>query len=391
MLPFVETGLGRRRLIASSLAVPLATAMAGQSRAQTPVRPATPPAPQASPKAPESPGLHAHARRKGLFFGSAVSNITLTEDSAAMDQVRNECGILVSENAFKWSDLHPKDKSYDFTAADALMDFASHHGMAMRGHTLVWHESNPDWLTATLNRANAERILRDHIHTVAGRYAGRLVHWDVVNEPLQEDDHQPRALRDTLWLRTLGPAYLDIAFHAAAAADPKALLVLNENNTEYGLNWQLRKRGALLDLLADLVHRKVPVHAVGIQAHLDAAELAIDPTGLHRFIASIASLGLKVIITELDVRDQRLPANIPARDATVASHARAWLDAVLPHPAVLGLLTWGLSDRTTWLNDKFPRADGLPQRPLPLDLDLHRKKLWTAIAGALDATPNHPA
>ncbi len=383
MPPPAETRLARRNLIASTLALPLASLLEGPASAQAPAKPA-PPQP-----APIS-GLNTRARRKGLFYGSAINSTALSNDIALMDQVRSECGILVSEDAFKWNAIHPKDKTYDFAAADALVDYASHHAMAVRGHTLAWHEANPDWLEPALTRTTAEKILRDHIHTVVSRYAGKLVHWDVVNEPLQEDDHQPRALRDTLWLRALGPAYLDIAFQAAHAADPKALLVLNEYAVEYGLDWQLRKRGALLDLLADMVHRKIPVHAVGIQAHLDAAEIAIDQTGLYRFVNDIASLGLKVIITELDVRDQRLPADIASRDTSIAAHARAWLDVVLPHPAVLGVLSWGLSDRSTWLNDKFPRADGLPQRPLPLDLDLRRKKLWAAIAASLDATAAHP-
>jgi endo-1,4-beta-xylanase len=258
--------------------------------------------------------------------------------------------------------------------------------MPVRGHTLAWHESNPDWLEPALTTPKvSEKILTDHIKTVVGRYAGRIQHWDVVNEPIQGDDKKPRSLRDTLWLRALGPAYLDIAFRATEAADPKALRVLNEFGIDYGMDWQIRKRGEVLDLCADLVHRKVPIQAVGLQAHLDAGEVNIDQNGLSKFVADIASLGLKVIVTELDIRDQRLPAAIPARDTAVAAHARAWLDAVLPNPAVMGVLSWGLSDRNSWLNSNFARADGLPQRPLPLDADLNRKKLWAAIAASIDA------
>jgi endo-1,4-beta-xylanase len=124
-----------------------------------------------------------------------------------------------------------------------------------------------------------------------------------------------------------------------------------------------------------------------LQAHLDAAETRLDQRVLSRFIADIAAMGLKVVVTELDIRDDRLPADIAVRDRAVADHARAWLDAVLPNPAVLGVLTWGLSDRRSWLNQKFPRKDGLKQRPLPLDADLRRTPLWYAIAAALDSVP----
>jgi len=336
----------------------------------------------------KAPGLHAHAHNKGMFYGCALNSMALSNDLGLVEHALAESGIVVSENAFKWDALRHDPKKYDFALADALANWAQSHQLQLRGHTLVWHEVNPDWVEPALtSRSVAEKILTDHIKTVVGRYAGRIAHWDVVNEVLQEDDKKPNNLRDTLWSRALGPAYLDIAFNATAAADPKALRVLNEYGTEYGIDWMIRKRGQLLDLCADLVHRKVPIQAVGLQAHLDAGELNIDQKGLSKFVANIASLGLKVIVTEFDVRDQRLPSSVSARDTAVAAHARAWLDPVLANPATLGVLSWGLSDRATWLNNNFPRPDGLPERPLPLDSDLNRKKLWTAMAAAFDAAP----
>ncbi len=338
---------------------------------------------------PKAPGLNAHAKLKGMFYGAAVSGDALANDAALMEHVFAESGMVVSENAFKWSDIHPEAEKYDFSGADALMKWAGAHRIPVRGHTLVWHEANPAWLEPALSKTTAEKILRDHIKTVVGRYAGKLVHWDVVNEVIHEEDHKPLALRDTPWFRALGPAYIDIAFNATAAADPNALRVINEFGVDYGIDWQMRKRDQLLALCADLLHRKVPVQAVGLQAHLDAGEIAIDQKGLARFVADIASLGLKIIVTEFDVRDQSLPASVAARDTAIAAHGRAWLDAVLPNPAVLGVLSWGLSDRASWLNTKFPRPDGLSQRPLPLDAELNRKKLWSAMAASFDTVPPH--
>ena len=339
----------------------------------------------------KAPGLNAHAKARGMFYGSAVSGYALSSDPALMERVYAESGIVVSENAFKWLEIHPEREKYDFTGADALVKWATEHRIAVRGHTLVWHEANPAWLEPALSKSTAEKLLRDHIKTVVGRYAGKLSHWDVVNEAIHEEDQKPFALRDTPWFKALGPAYLDIAFNATAAADPNALRVINEYGIDYGLDWQMRKRDQLLALCAELLRRKVPIQAVGLQAHLDAGEIAIDQKGLAQFIADIASLGLKVIVTEFDVRDQLLPASVVARDAAIAAHGRAWLDAVLPNPAVLGVLSWGLSDRASWLNTSFPRPDGLKQRPLPLDEDLNRKPLWTAMAASFDAAPVRPA
>jgi endo-1,4-beta-xylanase len=350
--------------------------------AASPSRPAT-----HTPDAPGEPGLQSRAARRGLFFGSAIDNGLLETDAAYMAHVPTECGAVVSEAAFKWADIHPTADGFSFDRADKLMAYAKRHALRVRGHALLWHEANPAWLEQTITPANAEALLTRHIATVAGHFSGRLMHWDVANEVVYPEDNGPLGLRNTLWLRALGPRYLDIAFHATAAADPAALRVLNEYGTDYAIASDERKRAALLGVLADLKSRNVPIQAVGLQAHLDASQIALDQGVLAKFVGDIAAMGLKVIVTELDVRDNGLPADTQSRDDAVAAHARAWLDPVLANGAVLGVLTWGLSDRRTWLNEKFPRADKLPQRALPLDTDLRRKKLWASIGAALDAAP----
>jgi endo-1,4-beta-xylanase len=272
-----------------------------------------------------------------------------------------------------------------------LLSYAARHGLRARGHTLVWHEAVPEWLAAALTSQTGEKLLTGHIHEVVGHFRRRLVHWDVVNEVIAPEDQQPRGLRTSLWYRALGPRYIDLAFQSCAATDPHALRVINEFGLEYAIPWQEKKRGAMLDLLSDLKARNIPVQALGMQAHLDAGEPALDQKVLAKFCEVVASMGLKILITEMDVRDDKLPADIRRRDAAVAAHGRAFLDAVLVNPAVLGVLTWGLSDRHSWLNDKMPRPDRLPQRPLPLDTDLRRKPLWTAMAGAFDTARSRPA
>lgn len=338
-------------------------------------------------EAEQPPGLNALAAPKGLFFGSALDDKQLTGDPAFLQRLGAECGMLVSEYSFKWETLQPEQGQFVFTRADALMDFAAANRMRVRGHTLIWHEGNPPWLEAALTPEGALAMMYGYIATVCGHFRGRLAHWDVVNEPLSPEDGQPFGLRATPWLRALGPGYIDLAFRAAAKADPASLRLINEFGLDYAIDWQETRRTALLKLLEALLARGVPVQGVGLQAHLDAAEKRLDQRVLSRFVADIAAMGLKIVVTELDVRDDGLPADIGVRDRAVADHARAWLDAVLPNPAVLGLLTWGLSDRRSWLNDRFPRKDHLPQRPLPLDTELRPTALFYAIAGALDAVP----
>ena len=143
----------------------------------------------------------------------------------------------------------------------------------------------------------------------------------------------------------------------------------------------------MLELLADLTARDVPVQALGMQAHLFGAEYRLDQRVLEKFCADVASLGLKIVITEMDIRDNELPADVTVRDHAVAAHGRAYLDAMLSNQAVLGIVTWGLSDRHTPLDQQIPRLDRLSQRPLPLDAEMRRKPLWSAMAATLEATP----
>ena len=321
------------------------------------------------------------------FFGAAIDSHVLASDTAYMNHVHAECGVVTGETAFKWAAIRPRADVYDFTAADAVTDYARRRSLQVRGHTLLWHGGNPAWLAETLTSANAERLLSRHIATVVNHTRHRVVHWDVVNEVVWPQDDKPLALRDTLWARAMGPAMLDVAFHACAETDPGPLRFLNEYGLDYNWNEDIRKRQATLALLSDMLARGLPVQGLGIQAHLDAAVPELDQGMLARFCADVASLGLKIVITELDIRDNRLPGDTTLRDAAVASHARAYLDAVLSCPAVMGVLTWGLSDRRSWLNDELPRDDKLLQRALPLDTELRRKPLWTAMAAAFQSAP----
>jgi endo-1,4-beta-xylanase len=342
----------------------------------------------AGPAAPPSPGLNALARRGGRFFGSAVDAGQLASDGKLMACMAAECGMVVGENQFKWDTLHPEPNRYDFGPADALVSWAHDHAIQVRGHTLLWHKGNPDWLEAACSGPGpAEMTLRGHIQVVCGHFRDRLAHWDVVNEVIQPAAGQRGGFQDSLWFRALGPDLLDIAFSACAEADPAALRVMNEDQMDYAWAPHVRKRQAVLETLAAMRARGVAVQALGLQAHLEAGVPELDQKALADFVADVRALGLQVLVTELDVRDNRVPAPIPARDAAVAAHARAYLDAVLAGGGVLGVLTWGLTDRHTWLNQEIPRADKLPQRALPFDADLRPTPLYNAIAAAFTAAP----
>jgi endo-1,4-beta-xylanase len=199
-----------------------------------------------------------------------------------------------------------------------------------------------------------------------------------VNEPLVDWPEDTTSLRPSIWTRWLGPDYLPIALRTTALADPDARLVINEFDVEFkGARFAARRK-ALLQLLRSLRDRDVPLHGVGLQAHL-FADRAIDRDGLQAFLAEIVALKLDVLITELDVIDYELPGKVSERDTLVAGVAARFLESVCEVVRPKAILTWGLSDRYTWVPTYFKRADGMPNRPLPFDADFKPKPLFDVI------------
>ncbi len=331
--------------------------------------------------------LRNRATAKGLLYGAACPYLMLSSDANLAARFAQECAILVSEWDLKWGTLRPTPDSFDFTKGDWLAEFARSHKMLFRGHTLVWHEDLPQWFYDTVNSENAQQILLEHITTVVKHYAGQIHSWDVVNEAIVPTDNLPNGLRNTPWLQLLGPDYIEIAFRAAAEADPQAMLVYNDHRLDYDVRDDEARRNAVLKLLEHLKYRGTPIHALGIQAHLRGDETRFNRTKLQAFLHDVASLGLKILITEMDVTDQNLPTDARESDHIVAGIYEDYLSAVLEEPAVIAVLTWGLSDRYTWLSKYAPRKDKAPVRPLPLDAQLNRKLAWNAIARAFEKAP----
>ena len=331
--------------------------------------------------------LKQRAAAKGLIYGAAGSQQSLSQNSEYAKLFAQTCGILVPENELKWAALRPDPDRFDFTQSDWLAEFARQNGLLFRGHTLAWNQSNPEWLKE-VSRQQAEQVLIKHISTVCKHYAGKIHSWDVVNEAIAGVlSERSDGLQTSPWLALLDKEYIDIAFQAAAAADPKALLVYNDTALDYDTPEDNRTRSAVLKLLQSLKSRNIPVQALGIQAHLEAAETRFNAKKLRQFLSEIAAMGLKILITELDVSDRGLPADITVRDRMIAHAYEEYLSVVLDEPAVIAVLTWGMSDRYSWLANYAPRSDGRPVRVLPYDEHLRPKLAWNAIARAFDGAP----
>jgi endo-1,4-beta-xylanase len=187
------------------------------------------------------------------------------------------------------------------------------------------------------------------------------------------------------------PEYIEIAFRTARRVDPKAMLVYNDYGIEAEDGASAKKREAVMALLRNMKARGIPVDALGVQSHLSAgAHDAFGPefaygAGLRAMIAEAREMGLKVLLTEMDVSDRKLPADIAARDAAVAATYRGYLNAALADEAVIALLTWGISNKYTWLDyGNQQREDKLPQRCLPFDSQMNATPVFMAERDAID-------
>ncbi|HUA15091.1 MAG TPA: endo-1,4-beta-xylanase [Verrucomicrobiae bacterium] len=323
------------------------------------------------------------AAQKGILFGSATNANHLKDDRPYADLIASQCGIITPANELKMKYLQPGPNSFKFDEGDWIVHWAESRNIKVHGHALVYGEPGalPGWANGYINRGNARDIMVKHIQTVARHYAGKVVSWDVVNEALQGQD-----LKENIWLRNVGPDYLEVAFKTAGEADSNAMLCYNETNIEWAN--QEGKRNGTLRLLNDLLSKKAPVQALGIQSHLRYEMGGFDPGKMRKFLKQVSDLGLKIRISELDARELPSDSDVNSRDRDVAKYYADYLDTVLQNTNVIVVETWNLTDRYTWLTKEAPRADGQAVRPLPFDENLQPKPAFEALVQAFERAPS---
>lgn len=299
-------------------------------------------------------------------LGAALDADHARHDTVYRDDFLSTFGSLTPENAMKWNAVEPHRGEFDFGDADALVDFAQQTRRRVRGHTLVWDEQLPGWVTDHVWKpADLTKALTTHIDTILGRYRGRVESWDVVNEPLDDNGSLTRHVFE----RTLGPRYIDVAFRLAHAADPEARLFLNEIAAEL----PSPKQDALVALVRGLKQRGVPIDGVGLQDHTSAGGAPSQAT-LEHTMRRFTSMGLDVEITELDVQLNRGPRVADPLAAQARAYAAAGA-ACAATPRCTGVTVWGVTDRWSW--------EGAAARPLLFDADGRAKPARAALLRGL--------
>ncbi|MHB8284585.1 MAG: endo-1,4-beta-xylanase [Caulobacteraceae bacterium] len=272
------------------------------------------------------------------------------------------------------------DGAMRFEGGDRVAGFCRDNGQGLHAHCLIWYIDNPKAFQPPVgNPAAFGRAYDRYISTVAGRYAGQAVGWDVVNEPIADDGV---TLRQSLWTRELGmEGYFIRAFDEARAADPHAVLLVNE----YDLETKPQKRLTFLKLVEAMLKRGAPIGGIGHQSHIS---INLEPGVITTAMRDIASLGLPVHVSEFDVSLQGKKFDLRSRDDKLAIQARLYHEAVeaymaLPKRQQYGFTLWGVRDKETWL--RLPQMSKDPtDAPLPFDDDGQPKPAFWAMVDALD-------
>jgi endo-1,4-beta-xylanase len=325
--------------------------------------------------------LRGLASAKGRSFGVSVDATFFGANPAAYDAVvAREFNLIVAGNVMKWSSIHRDSRySYRWTNPDSMVAFAQANGMKVRGHTLVWYQQNPAWLTnTTWDPETLKVVLKEHIDSVVGHYKGKVLAWDVVNEAFNDGTGSLR-VTGSPWATTLGAGYIDLAFQEARVADPAALLFYNDYNLETpGL-----KQDSVFARISGMKSRGIPIDGIGFQAHFQVNADASGVPSKETLIATFdrfAALGLKIHITELDIR-VRTPGATAAELAAQNQGFANVTAACLAVAACEAMVVWGLNDGESWVNSTFP---GYGQALL-FDDSYSRKATYNAVSSALSA------
>lgn len=314
------------------------------------------------------------------FFPIGVAVAPNSFDGTQGELIRKNFNSVTCENVMKPALIHPEENRYNWEPADRIVAQAQANGMKVRGHTLCWHSQTGAWMTRDaqgnqISKEVAFARLKEHLTTVVSHYKGKVYAWDVLNEIISDDSSKTKIYRETApWYKICGDEFIPKLFQWAHEADPDAILVYNDYNTENPV-----KREKIYNMLKKLLSQGVPIHAVGLQAHwrLDNP----NEQQIRESIDKFASLGLKVQFTELDVttignRSDTTKAYTPEKEKKQTEFYKMAFKVFREKKDVITSVTfWNVSDRGSWLD-----RNGRKAYPLLFDTNLKPKKaFWEVV------------
>jgi endo-1,4-beta-xylanase len=333
---------------------------------------------QAQERAQDEPSTLAASLREaaaanGKFVGTAINN-GLLGNSTYANIASSQFDSVTAENAMKWDSTEPSRGSFNYSGGDQLVDFAQANDQQVYGHTLVWHNQLPSWVSnGGFNASTLTSIMNNHITNVVNHFENDVEYWDVVNEVFNEDG----TMRGSVFQNTIGTSYVGTAFRTADAADPDAKLCIND----YNIETDNAKSDGLYNLVSSLLSQGVPIDCVGFQTHL---VLDQNTSSFQSNMQRFADLGLELIITELDIR-----ISTPADSSELQRQAQQYAGITqmcLEVSACSGITVWGISDRDSWVPGTFP-GEGAA---CLYDDNYQPKPAYSAMVTAFGGDPGDP-
>lgn len=332
-----------------------------------------------------------------FYFGTALSkNQYLGLDAQAQSVVKEHFNAIVTENCMKSEKLQPKQGQFFFDDADKFVEFGEQNNLHITGHTLIWHSQTPDWFFVDENGEDVTREeligrMKTHIHTVVGRYKGRVKGWDVVNEAILDDG----SWRKSKFYSIIGPEFIKLAFEFAHEVDSSAELYYNDYSMALP-----KRRDAVVNMVKDLQKQGIKISGIGMQGHVDLITPSI--TEFEKSILAFSELGVDVMITEFDMSALPSPWNVtganvsdtiayqermnPYRNGLSVNTEVQWENRMLDffklfikHSNKISRVTlWGVNDSQSWKND-FP-IKGRTDYPLLFDRNFVAKPVvWKIV------------
>ena len=298
--------------------------------------------------------LGAAAQQSGRYFGTAMSGNAIGNSTDSTIGAR-EFNMVTAENEMKPDATEPNQNQFNYSAGDAIFNWATQRGIKVRGHTLAWHGQQPGWMQG-MSGTTLRNAMKNHITQVMTHYKGKIYAWDVVNEAYADGNGGGR--RDSNLQRT-GNDWIEDAFRTARQADPAAKLCYNDYNTD---NWSAAKTQGVYSMVRDFKSRGVPIDCVGFQTHFTGGSSL--PSNFQTTLSSFAALGVDVQLTEVDVTNAS------------TSQYQGLTQACLNVPRCAGISVWGIRDSTSW------RAS---ENPLLFDGSGNKKAAYTSVLNALNS------
>jgi endo-1,4-beta-xylanase len=297
-------------------------------------------------------------------IGVAINYQEFTSNPVHVSIADRQFNSFTAENIFKPAYLHPEAETFYWQDADALVAYCQSHNKRLHGHTLIWHNQLPLWITEYQGgNDDFEQMFKKHIQTIVLHFKGRIASWDVVNEAFNEDG----TLRNSIWRQKLGDSYIEKAFIYAHEADPCASLFYND----YNLESNITKRNSVLQYFNNIRIRNIQVDGIGLQMHVSLENP--ETTQIGEAFQAVTQQGFKLHLSELDISTHplELSENMLERQADYLGKI-VYHYQQIPAQYQYGITFWGLSDKDSWIRSFYNRVD----YPLLYDDDYQIKPMY---------------